>query len=123
MNIFVIVIEFFVNLKNNFQNWIKPNIIYFLHYFTTETRKFAEACLLQLATLISHYLLVIGPSLSYTFIMSCNWLNMIEILHCTFRLYILQWYLYAHYILKFNPGAKKFKLLISFYCNINNVLL
>ena len=29
MNIFVIVIEFYVNLKNNFQNWIKPNIIYF----------------------------------------------------------------------------------------------
>ena len=26
MNIFVIVIEFYVNLKNNFQNWNKPNI-------------------------------------------------------------------------------------------------
>ena len=24
---FVIVIEFYVNLKNNFQNWINPNII------------------------------------------------------------------------------------------------
>ena len=29
MNIFVIVTELYVNLKKNFQNWIKPNIIYF----------------------------------------------------------------------------------------------
>ena len=29
MNIFVIVIELYVNFKNNFQNWIKLNIIYF----------------------------------------------------------------------------------------------
>ena len=49
MNIFEIVIEFYVNLKKNFQNWIKTNISFILHdfnYSTRETRMFAEACLL-----------------------------------------------------------------------------
>ena len=49
MNIFVIVIEFYVNLKNNFQNWTKQ-ILFILHNFnqsTTETRMFVEAYLLS----------------------------------------------------------------------------
>ena len=50
MNIFAIVIKFYVNLKKNVQNLMKPNIIYIiLHDFnksTTQTRMFAEACLL-----------------------------------------------------------------------------
>ena len=59
MNIFVIVIEIYVNLKKNLPNWIKPNIINFT--FILESRMFDEACLL---TGTSHYILVIGISIS-----------------------------------------------------------
>ena len=56
----------------------------------------AEAGLLTgtCQSVISHDLLVIGPSIVYhvTSIKSCNWLNMIEILHFTFRHYILLFY-------------------------------
>ena len=43
MNIFVIVIEFYVNLKNNFQNWIKTNIF----YFTCNNFNYRLECLLK----------------------------------------------------------------------------
>ena len=38
----VIVIEFYVNLKKDFQNWIRPNIIFYMS--TAEARMFAKAC-------------------------------------------------------------------------------
>ena len=62
MNIFVIVIEFYVSLKKNFKVGINQISIIF-HDFnksTTENKMFAEACLL---TGTSHFLLVIGPSI------------------------------------------------------------
>ena len=59
-----------------------------------------------------------------TFIKCCNWLNIIEILHFTFRLYIL--YLCAHYLLKFNLDEKFFNtivpvgIFICFDCHIDH---
>ena len=44
MDIFVIMIEFNVDLKKNLQNWFKP--IKKNYMSTTKTRMFAEACLL-----------------------------------------------------------------------------
>ena len=46
MNIFAIVLELYVNLNKNFQDWIKPLILHDFYWSTIETIMFSEACLL-----------------------------------------------------------------------------